>query len=94
MSTEISPELAAYHRQQRACKIPRAAASNRDHKNLRSYLRNRGLDSVPPSGMLLPAKAAHRLGLPNFPAMAFAVVNDDKLVGAHITFLATISRRR
>ena len=56
------------------------------------YLRNRGLDTVPPCAMLLPREAAaalgeHIVGFKSYPAMVCPIIGPKGLQGVSVTYL-------
>ena len=53
-----------------------------------AYLAGRSISIVPNAAMILPASETDRLIGKPFPAMTFPIIQDDKMVGAHLTFLS------
>jgi putative DNA primase/helicase len=55
---------------------------------LKNYLSGRGINNVPKNAMILPAPRTSALLGKLFPAIVFPVIRDEKLAGAHVTFLS------
>jgi putative DNA primase/helicase len=62
--------------------------SKRTASMLKNYLSGRGIDFVPSNALLLPAPKSSALLGKFFPAMVMPVIRDDRLAGAHVTFLS------
>jgi putative DNA primase/helicase len=68
-----------------AYRILRAAASNEQEPQ--AYFRGRGLKLMPKNACVLSAAKSGKLTDRRFPAVAFPIINNEGLSGAHVTFL-------
>jgi putative DNA primase/helicase len=83
---KLSPEQEEAQRFRKACEIL-YVASHRGGGPPIAYLKGRGINVVPTSAMLLPAKEARQLTGIAFPAMVLPIAKGDRLCGAQATYL-------
>jgi phage/plasmid primase-like uncharacterized protein len=83
---DIEHDLQRFHR---AYKILRAAAKASRSQDIApaTYLENRGITLVPPSALILPKEKAAQYTGRRFSAMVCTIIDDNALLGAHLTFL-------
>lgn len=76
-----------FERKREAWGILRTAARNNDRTLAETYLRERGITTVPTNARVLTAKDSARLFDRRFPALVMPITSDKGIVGAHVTFL-------